>query len=69
MTDPTPSKNDAQRRTDRIKIFGEELAQLAREKVVALTPDQRRTVAEHHAALAGPDPDSGKIAHALDEIE
>jgi len=51
MTDPTPSKIAAQKRTDRIKIFGEELAQLAREKVVALTPEQRKTVSEHHAAL------------------
>ena len=70
MTDPTPSKNDAQRRTDRIKIFGEELAQLAREKVVALTPDQRRTVAEHHAALlaqytAAYDIDTNKQAKQL----
>jgi uncharacterized membrane protein len=48
---PSPSKTAAQRRADRIKAFGEELAQLAREKVVALTPEQRQAVAAHHAAL------------------
>ena len=48
---PSPSKTSAQQRADRIKAFGEELAQLAREKVLTLTPEQREAVGAHHAAL------------------
>lgn len=48
---PLPTKTSAQQRTDRIKAFNAELAQLAQDKVLALTPEQRKAVADHHAAL------------------
>lgn len=44
-------KSAAQQRADRIKAFEAELAQLARDKVLLLTSDQHKAVAEHHARL------------------
>jgi uncharacterized membrane protein len=45
------SKSAAQHRADRIKAFQAELAQLARDKVLSLTPDQHKAIADHHAGL------------------
>jgi hypothetical protein len=42
---------DAQRRADRIKAFAMELDQLLHEGVVALTPQQRAAIAQHHDAV------------------
>lgn len=44
-------KAAAQQRSDRIDAFGAELAQLARDGVLTLTPEQRRAVGDYHAAL------------------
>lgn len=44
-------KTAAQRRSDRIEAFNAELAQLARERVLTLTPEQYRHVADYHAGL------------------
>jgi len=46
-----PSRTAAQQRADEIRVFGEELARLEREGVVALTPTQREAVAAHHRGL------------------
>jgi hypothetical protein len=48
---PTASKLDAQRRADQVGAFGRELAQLEREGVLVLGPDQRAAVERHHARL------------------
>lgn len=45
------SKTAAQQRTDRIEAFNAELAQLAQDNVLTLTPEQRKAVADHHAGL------------------
>jgi uncharacterized membrane protein len=47
----TTSRSDAQQRADEIRVFGEELARLEREDVLALTPAQREAVAAHHRGL------------------
>lgn len=44
-------KTAAQGRSDRIEAFNAELAQLARERVLTLTPEQYRQVVDHHADL------------------
>ena len=50
--DPLPvSREEAQRRADRIAGFGEELRALEREGALALTDDQRARIAAHHEAL------------------
>jgi hypothetical protein len=45
------TKTAAQHRADRIKAFAAELAQLARDKILALNPEQARAVADCHAGL------------------
>ena len=45
------TKTAAQQRADRIKAFTAELAQLARDKILALNPEQSRAVADYHAGL------------------
>jgi uncharacterized membrane protein len=45
------SKADAQRRADQVGAFSRELAELEREGVVALSPDQRAAIQRHHAGL------------------
>ena len=45
------TRSAAQQRADRIRAFEEELAALEQEGALALTPEQRRAVREHHAAL------------------
>ena len=45
------NKTAAQLRVDRIKAFNAELAQLARDDVLALTGEQRQAVDDYHAAL------------------
>jgi hypothetical protein len=47
----TASKLDAQRRADQVAAFGREIAQLEREGVLVLGPDQRSVVERHHAEL------------------
>jgi hypothetical protein len=47
---PPLSRLDAQRRADRIAAFRAELADLSREGVLALSPDQRDAVERHHEA-------------------
>jgi len=47
----TPTRTDAQQRADEIRVFGEELARLERDGVLALTPEQREAVAAHHRGL------------------
>jgi hypothetical protein len=44
-------KTAAQGRSDRIEAFKAELAQMARERVLNLSPEQYRQVAEYHAGL------------------
>lgn len=44
-------KTAAQQRADRIEAFNAELAQLAHDKIVALTPEQRRAMDDYHAGL------------------
>jgi hypothetical protein len=39
-----PTRTAAQQRADEIRMFGEELARLEREGVVALTPAQREAI-------------------------
>lgn len=46
-----PTKTAAQQRADRIKAFNAELAELAQDNILALTPEQRRAVDDYHAAL------------------
>jgi len=48
-----PSKTEAQKRADQIRAFQNELAQLEREKIVALTDAQRNAIHEHHETLIG----------------
>ena len=48
---PPSSREEAQRRADRIGAFREELASLEGDGVLALTEEQRAAVARHHAAL------------------
>jgi uncharacterized membrane protein len=45
------SRLDAQRRADDIRTFTDELARLERERVLALTGEQRSAIAAHHGAL------------------
>ena len=45
------ARRDAQRRVDQINAFTRELAQLERDGVLALGPDQRDTVERHHQGL------------------
>lgn len=45
------SREAAQRRADRVAAFREELAELEREEVLALTPEQRAAVSGHHDHL------------------
>jgi len=45
------SRTAAQQRADEIRMFGEELAHLEREGVVALTPAQRNAISAHHRGL------------------
>ncbi|MGL1832070.1 DUF2157 domain-containing protein [Rhodocyclaceae bacterium SMB388] len=49
MTEAT--RLSAQRRTDDIRVFGDELARLEAEGVLQLSGEQRRAVAAHHEAL------------------
>jgi hypothetical protein len=44
-------KEEAQKRADRIRAFREELRQLEQEQVIALSNDQRGSVAKHHDKL------------------
>ena len=46
-----PSKSDAQRRADQIRAFQRELEELERERVVAVTDEQRRAIHTHHQTL------------------
>ncbi|HEX5337850.1 MAG TPA: DUF2157 domain-containing protein [Gallionella sp.] len=46
-----PSRHEAQQRADQIQVFRDELARLEQEGVVALEPEQRRRVEEHHRNL------------------
>lgn len=46
-----PSRFEAQKRADDIRIFQDELARLEREGALALSEEQRQGVAEHHRAL------------------
>lgn len=48
---PAASREDAQRRADRIGAFREELAAVEGETGVLLTPQQRATLDRHHSAL------------------
>ena len=45
------SRTAAQQRADEIRVFGEELARLEREGVVALAPAQRDAIGAHHRGL------------------
>lgn len=45
------AREEAQRRVDRIRAFREEAAELEREGVLELTPEQRARVLGHHEAL------------------
>ena len=53
MTDPLPSRAEAQQRADDIRVFGEELARLERDGVLHLEPAQRAAVAAYHDDLIG----------------
>lgn len=46
-----PSRQEAQRRADQIRVFQNELKQLEEEGVVALGAEQRQRVDEHHRIL------------------
>ncbi|HEX5364293.1 MAG TPA: DUF2157 domain-containing protein, partial [Gallionella sp.] len=46
-----PSRHEAQQRADQIHVFRDELECLEQEGVVALEPEQRRRVDEHHRNL------------------
>ncbi|MBI3597536.1 MAG: DUF2157 domain-containing protein [Nitrospirae bacterium] len=48
-----PSKIEAQKRADQIRAFQSELAQLERDKVVALTDEQRSAIHAAHETLLG----------------
>jgi uncharacterized membrane protein len=45
------SRTEAQQRADEVRIFQHELARLEREGVLALSPEQRRAIDDHHHAL------------------
>ena len=45
------NKNEAQKRADRIRAFRAELAEVEREQVIALTPDQRAGLTLYHDGL------------------
>jgi uncharacterized membrane protein len=45
------TRAEAQARIDRIRLFGEELAQLQREQVLQLSAEQAQAVAAHHDGL------------------
>jgi uncharacterized membrane protein len=47
----TPSRSEAQRRADDIRVFRDELARLEGEEVLRLAPEQRGAVERHHDAL------------------
>lgn len=47
------SRADAQLRADQIRVFREEIAHLEAENILALTDEQRQSVARHHDALLG----------------
>lgn len=47
----TPSRSEAQRRADDIRVFRDELARLEGEEVLRLAPEQRAAVERHHDAL------------------
>lgn len=46
-----PTRTDAQRRADEIRVFRQELERLQREGVLGLTDDQHRTVLDYHDRL------------------
>jgi len=46
-----PSRHEAQQRADQIQVFQNELDRLEHEGVVALSPEQRQRVNEHHRSL------------------
>jgi uncharacterized membrane protein len=46
-----PSRSDAQQRADDIRIFQRELKRLEREKVLSLSEDQERALADHYHRL------------------
>ncbi len=48
---PATTRSAAQARADRIKAFAAELAQLAQDQVLRLTPEQQHTVDDYHAGL------------------
>lgn len=47
----TPTRTDAQQRVDDIRIFRRELERLEHERVLSLTEEQKRTLADHHERL------------------
>lgn len=47
----TPSKTTAQQRADQIHAFNKELAELAREQVLSLTPEQQQAIDHYHQGL------------------
>jgi uncharacterized membrane protein len=53
--DPRPTsadaRQDAQRRADQVAAFGRELAELERDGVLALAPEDRARIERHHADL------------------
>ena len=62
-----PTRTDAQRRADEIRVFAEELSRLEREGVLALTAEQREAIAVHHRELLArfaQDYDIDRDAHA-----
>ena len=50
-TTSSGARQDAQRRTDQIAAFGRELAELERDGVVTLGPEDRARIGRHHADL------------------
>ena len=46
-----PTRSDAQRRVDAIRVFREELARLRAENMVSLSEEQEHAVAEYHDSL------------------
>lgn len=48
---PVYSRAQAQQRADEIRAFQRELAALERERVLVLTAEQRRALAEHHGSV------------------
>jgi uncharacterized membrane protein len=49
VMDEIPSKHDAQQRVNRIRTFRQELAEVEKEGVLALSPEQRRALETHHS--------------------